>query len=81
MPLIGEQVSVYFPPVPGDLNQVGLPSGLVTDLILRRLSIEGTSGLENLGRAPRHALPLPRGRCSLIITHIPNLRRVCGAMA
>jgi len=66
MPLIGEQVSVYFPPVPGDLNQVGLPSGLVTDLILRRLSIEGTSGLENLGRTLKLPIPVVHA----IFTHL-----------
>lgn len=49
MSLIGEQLSAFLPPVPADLNQLGLPSGLVTDLILRRLSLEGTSELEHLG--------------------------------
>ena len=57
MPLIGEQASVFSTPVPEDINQLGLPSGLVTDLILRRLSLEGTSDLENLGRILK--LPIP----------------------
>ena len=70
MPLIGEQVSVYFPPVPGDLNQVGLPSGLVTDLILRRLSIEGTSDLENLGRTLKLPIPVVHA----IFTHLRQQR-------
>ena len=48
MSLLGEEQWLFSPPVPRDLESVNLPLGLVTDLILRRLSVEGTSNLQSL---------------------------------
>jgi MoxR-like ATPase len=66
MPLIAEQQPLFSPSIPVDLNELGLPSGLVTDLILRRLSLEGTSDLENLGRI----LKLPSAVVHATFTHL-----------
>jgi hypothetical protein len=56
MPLLAEE-SLFRPPVPRDIESLGIPLGLVTDLILRRLSIEGTSTLMGLSQVLR--LPVP----------------------
>lgn len=50
MPLLGDEQSLFRPPVPRDLEGLGISQGLVTDLVLRRLSLEGTSNLQSLGR-------------------------------
>jgi len=50
MPLLGEEQWLFCPPAPRDLESLGIPSGLVTDLFLRRLSVEGTSDLASLSR-------------------------------
>jgi len=57
MALLGEEQWLFSPPVPRDLEGLGLPVGLVTDLILRRLSVEGTSNIQNLSTVLR--LPVP----------------------
>jgi len=57
MALLGEEQWLFCPPVPRDLEGVDLPLGLVTDLILRRLSVEGTSNILNLSNAVK--LPVP----------------------
>lgn len=57
MSLLGEEQWLFCPPVPRDLDGVDLPSGLVTNLILRRLSVEGTSNLQNLSSVLK--LPVP----------------------
>lgn len=49
MPLLGEEQWLYSPPVPRDLEGLGISPGLVTDLVLRRLSGEGTTTLKSLG--------------------------------
>ncbi len=66
MPSIAEQQPLFSPSIPVDLNELGLPSALVTDLILRRLSLEGTSDLENLGRI----LKLPSAVVHATFTHL-----------
>jgi hypothetical protein len=48
MALIGEEHWLFSPPVPRDLESLGISSVLVTDLVLRRLSLEGTSTLQGL---------------------------------
>jgi hypothetical protein len=48
MPLLGEEQWLFTPPVPRDMESLGLPSGLVTDLVVRRLSVEGTSTIQSL---------------------------------
>src|SRR5690349_5523245 len=50
MPLLGEEQWLFMPPVPRDLEGLGIPLGVVTDLVLRRLSVEGTSSLAALGQ-------------------------------
>jgi hypothetical protein len=47
VPLLGEE-SLFLPPVPRDLDSLGIPPALVNDLVLRRLSVEGTSTLARL---------------------------------
>src|SRR5437868_12830766 len=49
MALLGEEQWLYNPPVPRNLDGLGISPGLVTDLVLRRLSGEGTSTLKSLG--------------------------------
>ena len=48
MSLLGEGQSLFVPPVPRDLEGMGISLGLVTDLFLRRLSVEGTTTLQTL---------------------------------
>jgi len=48
MPLLGEEQWLFTPPVPRDLESLGLPPGLVTDLVVRRLSVEGTATIQSL---------------------------------
>ena len=48
MPILGEEQWLFTPPVPRDLESLGLPPGLVTDLIVRRLSVEGTATIQSL---------------------------------
>src|SRR5713101_7489707 len=48
MPLLGEEQWLFFPPIPRDIEALGISRSLVTDLLLRRLSVEGTSTIETL---------------------------------
>jgi hypothetical protein len=48
MPLLGEEQWLFTPPVPRDTEGLGLPPGLVTDLVVRRLSVEGTATIQSL---------------------------------
>lgn len=57
MALLGEEQWLFCPPVPRDLEGLDLPVGLVTDLMLRRLSVESTSSLQNLSSILK--LPVP----------------------
>jgi hypothetical protein len=57
MPLLGQEQWLFVPPVPKDLEGLGIPLGVVTDLVLRRLSVEGTSTLSALGQMLK--LPVP----------------------
>jgi hypothetical protein len=68
MPLLGEEQWLFMPPVPRDLEGLGIPLGVVTDLVLRRLSVEGTSGLVALGQMLK--LPVP-----VVHTVFTNLRQ------
>lgn len=68
MELLGEEQWLFCPPVPRDLEGLDLPMGLVTDLILRRLSVEGTSNLQNLSKMLR--LPVP-----VVLAVFNNLRQ------
>ncbi|MBZ5593042.1 MAG: AAA family ATPase [Acidobacteriia bacterium] len=55
MPLLGEEQWLFTPPVPRDMESLGLSSGLVMDLVLRRLSVESTGTIQSLS----HFLKLP----------------------
>ncbi len=68
MPLLGEE-SLFRPPVPRDVQSLGIPLGLITDLVLRRLSIEGTSTLTGLSQILK--LPVP-----VVQTVFTNLRQL-----
>lgn len=57
MELLGEEQWLFCPPVPRDLEGLDLPIGLVTDLVLRRLSVEGTSNIQSLSNMLK--LPVP----------------------
>jgi len=57
MPLLGEEQWLFAPPIPRDLEGLGISPGLVTDLVLRRLAVEGTTTLVSLGQV----LKLPGG--------------------
>ena len=57
MPLLGEEQWLFTPPIPRDLEGLGISPGLVTDLVLRRLAVEGTTTLVSLGQV----LKLPGG--------------------
>jgi len=48
MALLGEEQWLFSPPVPTDIEGLGISLGLVTDIVLRRLSLEGTSNLQSL---------------------------------
>jgi len=50
MPLLGEEQWLFTPPVPRDMETLGLSPGLVTDLVLRRLSVESTGTIQSLSR-------------------------------
>ncbi|HKW96833.1 MAG TPA: hypothetical protein VJN43_03825 [Bryobacteraceae bacterium] len=53
MPLLGQEEWLFCPPVPRDLESLGISAGLVTDLFLRRLAADGTSDLTSLARVLR----------------------------
>ena len=67
MPLLGEEQWLFTPPVPRDLESLGLPPGLVTDLVVRRLSVEGTATIQSLSSF----LKLP---VAIVHTVFTNLR-------
>ena len=48
MSLLGEEQWLFVPPVPRDLESLGISLGLVTDLFLRQLSVDGTTTLQAL---------------------------------
>jgi len=50
MPLLGEEQWLFTPPVPRDMETLGLSPGLVMDLVLRRLSVESTGTIQSLSR-------------------------------
>jgi len=68
MELLGEEQWLFCPPVPRDLEGVDLPIGLVTDLFLRRLSVEGTSNIQSLSNMLK--LPVP-----VVLAIFNNLRQ------
>jgi len=68
MDLLGEEQWLFCPPVPRDLDGVDLPGGLITDLILRRLSVEGTSNIQSLSNMLK--LPVP-----VVLAVFNNLRQ------
>ena len=51
MSLLSEEQGLFVPPVPRDLEGLGVSLGLVTDLFLRRLSVDGTTTLQTLSGA------------------------------
>jgi hypothetical protein len=57
MSLLGEEQWAFHPPVPRDLEGMGISPALVTDLIVRRLSVEGTTTLQALSNILK--LPIP----------------------
>ena len=50
--------SAYAPAIPQTFEQLGIPQGLVLDLVLRRMLIEGNSTLQGLGRSLRVSVPI-----------------------
>jgi len=66
MALLCEEQWLFFPPIPRDLEGVGLPPGLVTDLILRRLSVESTSNIQSLS----NILKLPVAVIHAVFTNL-----------
>ena len=51
MSLLSEEQGLFVPPVPRDLEGLGVSLGLVTDLFLRRLFVDGTTTLQTLSGA------------------------------
>ena len=66
MALLCEEQWLFFPPIPRDLEGVGLPPGLVTDLILRRLSVESSSNIQSLS----NLLKLPVAVIHAVFTNL-----------
>ncbi|MBI1790484.1 MAG: AAA family ATPase [Acidobacteria bacterium] len=58
MPTIGEVRPAFCPAPPQKLEDLGVSQTLLTDLMLRRLSIEGTSNLSGLSGALKISLPV-----------------------
>jgi len=58
MPLLGEEQWLFVPPMPRDLEGLGISQGLVTDLFLRRLSVDGTSTLHTLSSVLKIPVPV-----------------------
>src|SRR6267378_7996915 len=58
MPLLGEEQWLFVPPVPRDLEGMGIGAGLLTDLVLRRLSVEGTTTLQALSNVLKIPTPV-----------------------
>jgi hypothetical protein len=50
--------SSYLPPVPQNFADLGVPEGLVMDLMLRRMVIEGFCSMNGLSRSIRASLPI-----------------------
>ena len=50
--------SSYLPPVPQNFADLGVPEGLVLDLMLRRMVIEGFCTMNGLSRSIRVSLPI-----------------------
>jgi hypothetical protein len=50
MPELVEAPPQFYPPMPLSLEGLGIPAGVVIDILLRRLSQEGTSDLQTLSR-------------------------------
>ncbi len=48
----------FAPPVPQNVNDLGIPQSLVVDLMLRRLLLEGMSTLQSLSRSLRISVPV-----------------------
>ena len=48
----------FLPKVPINLEKLGIPPSMVTDLMLRRLLIDGTSSLQSMSKALRLAVPI-----------------------
>ncbi|MGJ5813151.1 AAA family ATPase [Paludibaculum fermentans] len=55
--LVGPRAN-YAPPVPQNLQDLGISQSLVIDLVVRRTMLEGFSTLESLSRALRLSLPI-----------------------
>jgi MoxR-like ATPase len=68
MPLIGEEQWLFLPPVPRDFDTLGITPSLVTDLVLRRLSVEATTTIQTLSSVLK--LPVP-----VVHTVFTNLRQ------
>jgi hypothetical protein len=68
MPLIGEEQWLFLPLVPRDLEALGITPSLVTDLVLRRLSVEATTTIQALSSV----LKLP---VAVVHTVFTNLRQ------
>lgn len=48
----------FFPPIPETFDSLGISENSVTDLVMRRMLIEGQSTLENLSNKSRLSLPI-----------------------
>jgi SpoVK/Ycf46/Vps4 family AAA+-type ATPase len=51
MPMMMEVRPSFYPNMPAKVEELGIPPSLVTDLVVRRLSMEGASTLLSLGRS------------------------------
>ncbi len=61
MPVMMEVRPSFFPTIPTRIDDLGVPQNVVTDLMVRRLSLEGTSTLSALSRALRLSTALIEG--------------------
>jgi hypothetical protein len=58
--------SAYAPPIPQNFEQLGIPQGLVLDIVLRRMLLEGNSSLHGLG----HSLRMSVAIIEQVFTHM-----------
>ena len=59
----------FAPAVPQNLEELGIPPGLVIDLVLRRLLIEGYSTLQSLSKSLKLSIPIVDAAFRQLRTH------------
>src|SRR5215813_7123721 len=50
--------SAFAPPIPQTMEELGIPLTLVTDLVVRRLLLEGFSNLQDLSKRLKVSIPI-----------------------